>query len=149
MSDSDKWRSNSNEVPDSSVPDVGEYRTAGQTVPNNLPLFLTSVWQCESTEQADAILAGAQSGFVYQRESHPNANQFAKACRTLHKAKHATVTSSGMAALSLAVLSQLEHGDHVVVCNRLYGRSIVLLGGELQRLGIQHSLVDRCDLQAV
>jgi cystathionine beta-lyase/cystathionine gamma-synthase len=149
MSDSDKWRSKSNEVPDSSVPDVGEYRATGQTVPNNLPLFLTSVWQCESTEQADAILDGAQSGFVYQRESHPNANQFAKACRTLHKAKHATVTSSGMAALSLAVLSQLEQGDHVVVCNRLYGRSIVLLGGELQRLGIQHSLVDSCDLQAV
>jgi len=149
MSDSGEYRSNSNEVPASSVPDVDEYRATGQTVPNNLPLFLTSVWQCESTEQADAILDGSQSGFVYQRESHPNANQFAKVCRTLHKARHATVTSSGMAALSLAVLSQLEHGDHVVVCNRLYGRSITLLGSELQRLGIQHSLVDSCDLQAV
>jgi cystathionine beta-lyase/cystathionine gamma-synthase len=149
MSDSDKCRSNSNEAPDSSVPDVDEYRTMGQTVPNNLPLFLTSVWQCESTDQADAILDGVQSGFVYQRESHPNASQFAKVCRTLHKAKHATITSSGMAALSLAVLSQLEQGDHVVVCNRLYGRSIALLSSELQRLAIQHSLVDSCDLQAV
>ena len=111
--------------------------------------FLSTYWQCESTEQADAILDGSQSGFVYQRESHPNANQFAKVCRTLHNARHATVTSSGMAALSLAVLSQLEHGDHVVVCNRLYGRSVTLLGSELQRLGIQHSLVDSCDLPAV
>ena len=149
MSDSDECRSNSNEVPDSSVPVVDEYSEIGQTVPNNLPLFLTSVWQCESTEQADAILAGEQSGFVYQRESHPNAKQFAKACRTLHHAQHATITSSGMAALSLAVLSQLAQGDHVVVCNRLYGCSIALLGSELQRLGIEHSLVDSCDLQAV
>jgi len=149
MSDSGEYRSNSNEVPDSSVPDADEYRVTGRTVPNNLPLFLTSVWQCESTEQADAILDGSQPGFVYQRESHPNANQFAKVCRTLHNARHATVTSSGMAALSLAVLSQLEHGDHVVVCNRLYGRSVTLLGSELQRLGIQHSLVDSCDLPAV
>ncbi len=149
MSDSDKCCSNSNEVPDSSVPDADEYRAIGQTVPNNLPLFLTSVWQCESTEQADAILDGAQPGFVYQRESHPNASQFAKVCRTLHNARHATVTSSGMAALSLAVLSQLAAGDHVVVCNRLYGRSIALLGSELMRLGIHHTLVDSSDLPAV
>ena len=55
------------------------------------------------------------------------------------------MTSSGMAALSLAALSQLKPGDHVVVSNQLYGQSLLLLTQELTRFGISSTLVDTCD----
>ena len=48
MSDSDKCRSNSSEVPDSSVPGVDEYRATGQTEPNNLSLFLCIIERIEN-----------------------------------------------------------------------------------------------------
>lgn len=112
------------------------------------PLYLTSVWQCESTQQAERLLTGELDGFVYQREDHPNARMFADKCARLHGAQRAVATASGMAALAAVLLSQLEAGDHLVLNHQLYGRSLTLMGRELGRLGIDCTLVDTCDLRA-
>ncbi|MCO6455141.1 MAG: aminotransferase class I/II-fold pyridoxal phosphate-dependent enzyme [Pirellulaceae bacterium] len=112
-----------------------------------VPPYLTSVWCCESTEQAEQILSGELEGFVYQRDAHPNAAMLADKCRQLHRADAAVMTSSGMSALAALLLSQTTQGDHLVVSNRLYGRSQVLLLQEAARLGITATLVDTCDLR--
>lgn len=111
-------------------------------------IYPTSVWVCNDTDQADSLLAGDLEGYVYQRDGHPNADAFSEKVATLHRAERVVVTSSGMAALSVAVLSQLQQGDHVVVGRQLYGRSLLLLTQELKRLGIDCTLVDCCDLDA-
>jgi cystathionine beta-lyase/cystathionine gamma-synthase len=95
------------------------------------------------------MLAGKLPGFVYQRDSHPNAELLAEKCRQLHGAERAIVTSSGMSALSAALLSHLQAGQHVVLSSRLYGKSLVLFSGEAARLGINVSVVDTGDLTAV
>ncbi len=118
------------------------------TSPFSPPIYLASVWSAESTDEADSILAGRVSGYMYQRDGHPNADLFAAKCCELHRAQRAAVTSSGMAALVTAVLSQIESGDHVVVSKMLFGRSLMLLGQELTRLGISSTLVDTGDLAA-
>ena len=84
-----------------------------------------------------------------RRDGHPNADMLAEKCRQLHGAEQAAITGSGMAALACSCLSQLEPGDHVVVSNQLYGRTLALLRGEAARLGITSTLVDTCDLAAV
>ena len=84
------------------------------TKPAAPPIYLASVYQCESIEQADAILGGKEPGYVYQRDAQPNADYLAERCRKLHAAEKATVTSSGMSALSLAFLATLRPGDHVL-----------------------------------
>jgi cystathionine beta-lyase/cystathionine gamma-synthase len=119
------------------------------TQPHSPPIFPASVWECDSPEQADAMLGGQQAGYVYQRDGHPNADLLAEKCRQLHGADRAAVTASGMGALSAALLSQLRSGDHVVLSNRLYGKTLVLFGSEAARLGIDLSLVDTGDLPAV
>lgn len=133
----------------SNVPSAELQQRIAATTPHNMPLYLAAVWQCDSTDQADQLLAGELSGYVYQRDKHPNADLFAEACMDFHQADHAAITSSGMAAISLAVLSQLQAGDHVLVSNQLYGRTTLLFTSELTRLGIQHTLIDPCDLTAV
>lgn len=119
------------------------------TQPHSPPIFPASVWECDSPEQADAMLGGQVAGYVYQRDSHPNADLLAEKCRQLHGAERAIVTASGMGALSAALLSQLEAGQHAVVSNRLYGKTLVLFGSEAARLGIAISVVDTSDLTAV
>ena len=52
----------------------------------------------------------------------------------LHGAERAMITSCGMSALAVVVLSQLEAGDHLVVSDQLYGRSLDLLVGQTPRL---------------
>ena len=119
------------------------------TEPHAPPIFLSSVYECRDLEQVDALLSGREHGYVYGRDAHPNADLLAEKCRQLHSAERAAIASSGMAALALVVLAQLEPGDHVVASNQLYGRTLSLLTVEAARLGIANSVVDTCDLAAV
>jgi cystathionine beta-lyase/cystathionine gamma-synthase len=53
-----------------------------------------------------------------------------------------------MSALSAAMLATLEQGDHVLLSDRLYGKTPVLVGRELSRYGVEHSVVAMRDLAA-
>jgi O-acetylhomoserine/O-acetylserine sulfhydrylase-like pyridoxal-dependent enzyme len=112
------------------------------TTPHAPPIYPTSVWACESPQQADDMLAGRLPGYVYQRDGHPNAYLLAEKCRQLHSADRAAVTASGMGALAVAMLSQLAAGDHALLGSRLYGKSHQLFGVEAGRLGIEMTTVD-------
>ena len=141
-----------NELPKAARPDDicprPDKPVAQTTQPLAPAIYPTSVWMCNDTQQADQILAGQQEGYVYQRVGHPNADAFAEKVASLHRAERVAVTSSGMAALALAALSQLEPGDHVLMSNQLYGQTVVLFAQELKRLGITSASVDTTDLNA-
>ncbi len=111
------------------------------------PLHLTTVWECADLEQADRAMSGED--YVYQRERHPNADQLAAELARWHAAPRAAMTSSGMAALALAAVSQLEQGDHVVLSDQLYGKTQVLWRGELHRFGVESTVVDALNLDEV
>ena len=116
--------------------------------PHAPPIYLSSVYECASPEQADQILTGAAAGYAYSRDGHPNADLLADQCCRLHGAERAAIANSGMGALALALLSQCKAGDHLIASSFLYGRSLTLLTGEAARLGIQTSVVDTTDLNA-
>ena len=118
------------------------------TEPASPPIYLASVYRCASPSQAEQLLSGELAGYVYSRDGHPNADLLARKCCQLHAAQHGTVCSSGMAALALAAVSFLKNGDHVVVGNQLYGRSLQLFDGELMRFGVECTAVDTCNLDA-
>lgn len=109
------------------------------------PIYATSVWICSDVQQAERMMGGEEAGYVYQRDAHPNADLFAGKCRELHSADEVAVTSSGMSALALALLAQVRPGEHIVVSNMLYGRSLLLLTQEARRFGITSTVVDVCD----
>ena len=46
----------------SNVPSTDMQQRLNATVPHNMPLYLAAVWQCESTDQADRLLAGELDG---------------------------------------------------------------------------------------
>lgn len=119
------------------------------TQPHAPPIYPTSVWACESPQQADEMLSGRTEGYVYQRDGHPNAYLLAEKLRQLHSADRGAITASGMGALAAALLSQLQMGDHAVVGSRLYGKTLSLFGLEARRLGIEVTTVDTCDLTPV
>lgn len=119
------------------------------TTPQSAGIFPASVWQCASPEEALSLLTGESAGYVYQRDGHPNADMLAAKLSELHSAQRTMITSSGMAAMSAVALSQLESGDHVIVSDQLYGRTLDLFVGQLPRMGVTTSAFDTCDLDAV
>ena len=67
----------------------------------------------------------------------------------LEGSEDALATASGMAAISTALLTLLEHGDHVVVMDSLYSASHNLLNEDLPRMGIETTFVDGTDANEI
>jgi cystathionine beta-lyase/cystathionine gamma-synthase len=67
----------------------------------------------------------------------------------LNATLEAVVVGSGMAAIAVALMSEMSSGDHVVAANDCYGTTMTFLRDDLARFGITSSIVDFQDLEAV
>ena len=116
--------------------------------PQTEPLHLSGVWRMESTEQADALLAGIAPGYVYRREGHPNATSLAESLRVVHCADEAIVTAQGMSAISIAAMALLKPGDRVLLGQPVYGRTAFFFKKDLARWGVAVEDVNVTDTNA-
>ena len=69
----------------------------------------------------------------------PNQKGLADKIAALENAESAIVFSSGMAAISTSLLSNLKTGDHVILQNDLYGGTRNFIKTELPKFGIEFS----------
>ena len=111
-------------------------------------LFLNSGFVYTSAQEAEARFKGDQDGYVYSRYANPTVTMFEERVRLLEGAEAARGTSSGMAAVAAALLSQLTSGDHVVAARALFGSCRYIVEELLPRYGIKSTLVDGRDLDA-
>jgi methionine-gamma-lyase len=102
------------------------------------PLDLSTTYPtgslAEATASIDAMAkGGAPTGsFVYARFHNPTVARYELALAALEGARGAVAFSSGMAALTAALLAAREPGkNHVVAVRPLYGGSDALLAGGL------------------
>lgn len=84
----------------------------------------------------------------YGRHGNPTRQQVEKLLAQLEGAEDALLTGSGMAAIHVALLSQLQTGDHVVAQTAHYAGTQSLLRDYLPRLGIEVTQVDQQDPSA-
>lgn len=87
-------------------------------------------------------------GHLYARESNPNRDALERALMALEGGAAALAFSSGNAATS-TVLQSLAPGDHVVAPQDAYFGTPVLLKTVMSRWGLQYTLVNMQDLNAV
>ena len=90
-----------------------------------------------------------KSGFTYAREGHPNASVLAQKIDLLEGVDGGIVTGSGMSAIGAVFLGCLQAGDHVLGGNQLYGRTLRLMDQDLPKFGIETSLADPTDVNAM
>ena len=111
-------------------------------------VFLTSGYVYDSAEQAEARFKGDDPGYIYSRFSNPTVNMFEARMMALEGAEAARATATGMAAVTAAMLCQLNAGDHVVSARALFGSCLYVVETLLPRFGIKSTLVDGRDLDA-
>ncbi|HEY7326916.1 MAG TPA: aminotransferase class I/II-fold pyridoxal phosphate-dependent enzyme [Gemmataceae bacterium] len=121
----------------------------GASTPLTPPLYPSSVYTLPDLDALDRILDAKDAGFIYARDSHPNARRLAARLAEIEGARWALMTASGMAAISTIVLANVEHGRRIVASDRLYGRTSQLFRQELPRFGVQTEFVDISDLKEV
>lgn len=89
------------------------------------------------------------TGFTYAREGHPNASVLAQKIDFLENVEGGIITGSGMSAIGAVFLGCLKSGDHVLGGDQLYGRSLRLMTQDLPKFGIETSLADPTDVDAM
>jgi len=113
------------------------------------PLQPSVVYASPDPDTLDAQYEGGAFGYTYSREGHPNASVLATKIDALEGAQGGLITGTGMAAVTATLLGLLNHGDHIIGGNQLYGRSLRMLTKELPRYGIAHTLADPTDIAAI
>ena len=121
----------------------------GPTWPLSPPIVPAAVYSLPDLDALEAIYRGEALGYIYARDGHPNATLLAEQLNQQELADWGVVTASGMAAISVSLLGLLAPGERILVSDRLYGKTSRLIHGEFQRLGIQSTAVDICDIDAV
>ncbi len=110
------------------------------------PIFQSATFAFQEPEAiAEAMSAEAHPQF-YGRYATPNTKQVEATIARLEGAERALAVASGMAAVSLVLLTFLRQGDHVVAQRTLYPTTTKLLGKKLPELGIECTLVDQVDV---
>jgi cystathionine beta-lyase/cystathionine gamma-synthase len=124
-------------------------RSPGPAESTSRPLIpsldLSVVYCLDDLDHVDALYRGDASGFIYARDGHPNAAQLAEKLARLEGGEASLICASGMGAIAAAFLSLLSQGDHALVSDGIYGRTIALVNRQLARWGIGHSIFDPAD----
>ncbi len=109
-------------------------------------LFLTSGFVYDTAADAEAAFAGEVDRFVYSRYGNPTVAAFQERLRLIEGAPACFATSSGMAAVWVALAALLSAGDRVVAARSLFGSCFVILDEILPRFGVTTEFVDGSDL---
>jgi methionine-gamma-lyase len=106
------------------------------------PMFLTSTYVF-TPEKMERYLAGDKRGiFTYGRSRNPTQNSFQEKIAALEGAESALATGSGMAAISLAIMSFVHSGDHIISCNTVYGGTYALFTRIFKEFKIEVTFVN-------
>lgn len=92
---------------------------------------------------------GGNGGYFYSRTANPNRDSLAELISYLENGESSIICSSGMAAISTALLTFSNCGDHIVASSSIYGETIELFNDMLSRFGIEITYVDFCNIEAV
>lgn len=111
-------------------------------------LFLTSGYAYDCAGDAAARFAGEQAGMTYSRLQNPTVEMLEQRIALLEGAEACRTMASGMAAMTAALLCQLQTGDHLVGGRAAFGSCRWLTDTLLPKFGIATTVVDARDPQA-
>jgi methionine-gamma-lyase len=112
------------------------------------PIYQSATFHFDEPEAIAAAMAAQAHPQFYGRYATPNTQQVEATVAALEGGEAAIAVASGMAAVTLVLLSLLKKGDHVVAQRTLYPTTTKLIGQKLGELGIDHTMVDQVDLDS-
>lgn len=110
--------------------------------PRVLPIFQSTTFKYESSEQMAKLFDLEDTGYFYSRLQNPTSDAVADKICKLEGGVAAMLTSSGQAANYYAIFNICEAGDHLVVSSTIYGGSHNLITVTMKKMGIQCTVVD-------
>ncbi|MCY3762780.1 MAG: aminotransferase class I/II-fold pyridoxal phosphate-dependent enzyme [Gemmatimonadetes bacterium] len=117
----------------------GEDRVKGAKSLTN-PIAQTSTFVFDTLDEFEAYKAGERTQYEYGRYGNPTLAAAERKLADLDHAAQALLFSSGMSAISTALMAMLRSGQHLVVMEDCYRRTVQLCD-VLGKFGIESSFV--------
>lgn len=127
---------------------------AGQEEPDPVtgaravPIYQTSSYVFKDSDEAARRFGLEEFGQIYSRLTNPTNDAFEARIAAVEGGNSAISTSSGLAAITYAILNLTFPGDEIVSADNLYGGTYQLFDYTLRDLGRKVVFVDSQDLQA-
>ncbi len=120
---------------------------AGQTVDSDtlsraVPIYQTSSYVFKDTAHAADLFALKAFGNIYTRLMNPTTDVLEKRLAAMEGGVGGLACSSGMAAITNAILNITRSGQHLVSASSLYGGTYTLFSQTFPKLGIEVTFVD-------
>jgi len=112
------------------------------------PIYQTATFKLPSARVGARYSDAVAPAELYTRWGNPTLKQLEAALADLEGGEAALVTSSGMGAASVAILTGLKKGDHVVGGIAAYAGVLEIQNGLLPRFGITATQVENSDVEA-
>ncbi|GIP63753.1 hypothetical protein J32TS6_23080 [Virgibacillus pantothenticus] len=107
-----------------------------------VPIYQTTSYVFKDTKHAQNLFGLAEPGNIYSRIGNPTVDAFEQRVAQLEDGVAAVATSSGMAAITFAILNVASAGDEIITDSNLYGGTYNLFANTLPRYGINVKFVD-------
>ncbi len=105
-------------------------------------LFLSSGFTYDDAETVAARFAGEAEGMTYSRLQNPTVEMLEERIAVMEGADACRAQATGMAAMTTALLCQLQMGDHVVAARAAFGSCRWLTDTLFPKFGIETTTID-------
>lgn len=123
-----------------------EYLMQGAT---QVPIVHSVSFGYKDMDEWMQVALGKKEGHIYGRNTNPTVHVFEEKIRDLEDAEAATSASTGMGIISSALFTLLSPGERVVSVKDTYGGTSVIFTEFLPRFGIEATLCDTTDHEAL
>lgn len=110
-----------------------------------MPVYDCASFELESAEEMETAFSGRRAAHAYTRITNPTVEDFEQRIKTMTGAFAVAALSSGMAAISTAILSIVSSGDNLIASKLLFGDTYSFLKDTLAGLGIEVRFADPLD----
>ena len=113
------------------------------------PIYQSVKFTFDDLAEAQRHAQGARDGYAYSRIDNPTLRQLELTLAAMQGRSHCVLTSSGVAAVGLAMQALCKQGDHIIVFAEGYGPTRAVARRVLSRFGISHSILSIVDHAAI
>jgi len=118
-----------------------------ETGARSLPVYQSNAYLFKDTEHAANLFGLKETGYIYTRLHNPTVSVFEERVALLEGGIGALATSSGMAAITLAILNIAGAGDEIISSSTIYGGTYNLFANTLPKYGIKVKFVEPNNLE--
>ncbi|MGA2080846.1 MAG: aminotransferase class I/II-fold pyridoxal phosphate-dependent enzyme [Holophaga sp.] len=113
------------------------------SAPKVTPLYMNAAYCFDDAETLAAVNCGEKEGYLYGRTSNPTNDAAREILTAIEEGAASQVYASGMGAISMAVMSNIKAGDHILVNKIIFGTSYKFFRAEMRdKFGVEVSFVD-------